>query len=111
MAIAESPATPAPITKTFAGSTVPAAVVSMGKYLGSAFAATRTALYPAMFAMEERVSIDCARVMRGIRSVAKEVIRRAASLSTASGWRVGIIVQRRIAPSRIASTSCMPGEG
>ena len=61
--------------------------------------------------MEERVSIDCARVMRGIRSVAKEVIRRAASLSTASGWREGIRVHRRIAPSRIASTSCAPGGG
>src|SRR4029077_5269667 len=36
VAMACSPATPAPMTNTFAGDTVPAAVVSIGRNLGSA---------------------------------------------------------------------------
>ena len=68
-----SPATPAPMTNTLAGRTVPAAVMSMGKYFGSASAARITALYPAMDAMEERESMACAREIRGIASVENEV--------------------------------------
>ena len=44
VAIACSPATPAPTTSTRAGATVPAAVVSMGKIFGSIPAAMSTAL-------------------------------------------------------------------
>ena len=43
VAIACSPATPAPSTSTFAGRTVPAAVVSIGKNLGSSWAAISAA--------------------------------------------------------------------
>ena len=43
VAIACSPATPAPSTSTFAGRTVPAAVVSIGKKRGSSWAAIRAA--------------------------------------------------------------------
>ena len=44
MAIACRPATPAPTTKTRAGVTVPAAVISIGNIRGSASAASSTAL-------------------------------------------------------------------
>ena len=44
VAIACSPATPAPIINTLAGAIVPAAVVNIGKYLGKAAAAINTAL-------------------------------------------------------------------
>ena len=43
MAMADSPATPAPITSTRAGDMVPAEVVSIGNTLGRASAARRTA--------------------------------------------------------------------
>ena len=43
VAIACSPATPAPSTSTLAGRTVPAAVVSMGKKRGSSWAAISAA--------------------------------------------------------------------
>src|SRR5579883_737100 len=44
VAIACKPATPAPITSTFAGAIVPAAVISIGNMRGRASAAMRTAL-------------------------------------------------------------------
>ena len=44
VAIAWSPATPAPITKTFDGISEPAAVVSMGNSFADSLAATRTDL-------------------------------------------------------------------
>jgi hypothetical protein len=44
VAMAWSPATPAPITRMRAGVRVPAAVVSMGKIFGRVLAAMRTAL-------------------------------------------------------------------
>ena len=44
MAMAESPATPAPTTKTLAEATVPAAVMSIGNMRGKASAASSTAL-------------------------------------------------------------------
>ena len=43
MAIACSPATPAPITNTLAAATVPAAVIIMGNIRGSDAAASTTA--------------------------------------------------------------------
>ena len=44
VAMAESPATPAPTTNTRAEATVPAAVISMGNIRGRVAAATSTAL-------------------------------------------------------------------
>ena len=44
VAMACRPATPAPITKTRAGASVPPAVMSIGNIWGSAFAASSTAL-------------------------------------------------------------------
>src|SRR5437762_3250042 len=60
-----SPATPAPMTNTLAGRTVPAAVISMGKNLPRALAAMRTLLYPAMLAIELSTSMLCARAILG----------------------------------------------
>ena len=44
VAMAWRPATPAPITNTLAGGTMPAAVMNMGKYLLSSAAASSTPL-------------------------------------------------------------------
>ena len=44
VAMACSPATPAPITNTLAGSTIPAAVMSIGKYLREGIGGIITAL-------------------------------------------------------------------
>src|SRR5581483_6912010 len=65
VAIACSPATPAPRTRIFAGGIVPAAVISIGKKRGRRSAAMRAALYPLTVACEDSASIGCARVMRG----------------------------------------------
>ena len=73
MAIACKPATPAPIISTRAGGMVPAAVVIIGNMFGSVGAAINTALYPAMEAIDESASIDCARVMRGTNSMENSV--------------------------------------
>ena len=50
VAIACKPATPAPRTTTWAGVTVPAAVINIGKNLGEISAATSEARYPAQSA-------------------------------------------------------------
>ena len=56
VAIALRPATPPPITKIFAGGNLPAAVIWPVKNLPKWLAAKRTALYPAILAIEERAS-------------------------------------------------------
>ena len=71
VAIACSPATPAPSTSTRAGGTVPAAVMNSGKKRGSRVAASSTQRYPATSACEVSASIDCARLIRGTSSMAK----------------------------------------
>jgi hypothetical protein len=43
--------------KTFAGVTIPAAVISAGNIFGREVAASRTAWYPEMVAMDERASM------------------------------------------------------
>src|SRR5881409_3613952 len=88
VAIACSPATPAPMTSTLAGTTVPAAVTSIGRNFGSRSAARRMALYPETVAWEESASIDWARVMRGIDSMAKAVTPREALDSFPVGERL-----------------------
>ena len=73
VAIAWRPATPAPSTKTCAGVTVPAAVISKGKNLGLNSAPISAALYPAQSACEVSASIDCAREILGTNSIEKAV--------------------------------------
>jgi len=63
---------------TRAGVIVPAAVVNIGHILGSVLAASNTALYPQIVAMEESASMLCARVMRGISSTENDVTPRSA---------------------------------
>lgn len=69
---------PAPATSTFAGGTLPAAVTCPVKNRPNSCAASITARYPAMFAIELSTSIDCAREIRGTESNAKAVTGRAA---------------------------------
>mmetsp|Transcript_64157 Transcript_64157/g.106060 ORF Transcript_64157/g.106060 Transcript_64157/m.106060 type:complete len:286 (-) Transcript_64157:19-876(-) len=105
VAMADNPATPAPITRTFAGFTLPAAVIVCLKYRPKLFAASTTALYPAMLAMELRTSYTWDRVIRGIQSIAKTVIFAFWNFSTSAGFCPGATMQMRIAPSFIRSNS------
>ena len=89
--------------------TVPAAVVSIGKNFGSEFAATSTALYPAMLLCDERESIGCARVTRGIMSMLNAVARFAASARTTSAFVSGWIVATSAEPSRRSPISSVDG--
>src|SRR6266850_5878512 len=89
VAIACKPATPAPMTKTFDGARVPAAVVSMGSNLGSSAAPSSTALYPAIVACDESASMDWARVMRGTNSMAKAVTLLAVNFENNSAFTAG----------------------
>jgi len=77
VAIAWRPATPTPRMSTRDGGTVPAAVTSMGMNLGMAVAPRSAAAYPAAVAWEERASMDWARVVRGMSSIAIGVTPRA----------------------------------
>ena len=109
VAIACRPATPAPITSTLAGATVPAAVISMGKNFGSRSAASSTALYPPTVLCEDKASIDCARVMRGIDSIAKPMIPRSDRRSIPSLSVNGSRKEISATPSGIAATSSALG--
>ena len=91
VAIACSPATPAPSTKTCAGVTVPAAVINSGKKRGDISAPTKTARYPAQSACEVKASIDCAREIRGTSSSEKAV---ACALTAASIESTAVTVER-----------------
>ena len=59
---------------TRAGATVPAAVMNMGNMRGSVSAASSTALYPPMLAIELSASMLCAREIRGISSMANRLM-------------------------------------
>jgi len=72
---------------TLADGMVPAAVINIGKYFPSRLAASNTALYPAMFACDDNASMDCARVMRGTSSMAKELTLPAANVLTMGRFR------------------------
>ena len=97
------------MTSTLAGTTVPAAVTSIGRNFGSRSAARTTALYPETVAWDESASIDCARVMRGIDSIANAVTprepRRSMPSWSVSGWRKPISTW----PSRSLPTSSSLG--
>lgn len=56
VAIADKPATPPPITSTLAGGNLPAAVIYPVKNLPKCPAASITALYPAIFAIDDNAS-------------------------------------------------------
>ena len=112
MAIACSPATPTPSTTTFAGGTVPAAVIASGKNRGSRIAASSTARYPAASAWLESTSIACAREERGscskasgTRPASASAARRSPSVAPA---RPSVIVPGRSAVTRSAGsgTTC-----
>ena len=95
---AASPATPAPTTRTLAGGTLPAAVTWPVNRLPNSWAASMTARYPAMLAIELSTSRDCAREMRGTASMARTVMFRAASRATRSGSMAGLTRLARISP-------------
>ena len=96
-------------TSTLAGATVPAAVISMGKNFGSRSAASSTALYPPTVLCEDKASIDCARVMRGIDSIAKPTIPRSDRRSIPSLSVNGSRKEISATPSGIAATSSAVG--
>lgn len=107
--IAASPATPAPAISTLAGGTLPAAVTWPVKKRPNTWAASITARYPAMLAMELSTSRDCAREMRGTASIARTVIGRAESASTRSGLKAGASRETRVSPSWVCSISAASG--
>ena len=107
--IAESPATPAPHTSTFAGGTFPAAVTWPVKNRPNSCAASITARYPAMLAIEDNTSNDCAREIRGTASIDNAVIGRFASTSTISGCNRGANSATNVAPGFIRSNSPSAG--
>ena len=72
-----------------AGGIDPAAVIIMGKIFSRWSAAMITALYPARVAWEDNESMLWARVIRGMNSMAKTVILRAARVFTTSGLAKG----------------------
>ena len=69
VAIACKPATPTPSIITFAGFTLPAAVIIIGKAFPNCSAASITLLYPAKLAWDDRTSILCALLILGINSI------------------------------------------
>src|SRR5690606_35945675 len=74
VAIACNPATPEPITSTFAGGTVPAAVINIGKKRGRLAAAKSTALYPETVLILESTSMLWALEILGMESILNKVI-------------------------------------
>ena len=86
--------------KTRAGEMVPAAVISIGNIRGSAFAASRTPLYPAIVAIDESASMLCARVMRGISSIENSVAPVGARSRMACGAPSGSANPMTVCPER-----------
>ena len=62
-----------------------------------------------MFAIELSTSSDCAREMRGTMSMAMPVTPCAASLSTSSGCRAGLMRLTSVAPLRSMAISSSDG--
>ncbi len=88
---------------------MPAAVTCPVKKRPKTWAASITARYPAMFAIELRTSIDCAREIRGTASRASTVTPRAASCSSRSGRWAGEIRATSVAPLRSLAISSVDG--
>src|SRR5690554_6715476 len=74
VAIACNPATPAPITSTFAGGTVPAAVINIGKKRGRVAAAKSAALYAETVLMMESTYVLWALAVLGLVCILARVI-------------------------------------
>jgi hypothetical protein len=74
-----------------------------------ACADSTTARYPAMLAIDESTSRDCAREMRGTASIASTVIGRVASFSSSSGFSAGEIRPTTVAWSASAAISASSG--
>ena len=87
---------------------VPAAVVIIGKIRGEVSAASSTALYPQTVPMEERASMLCARVVRGMSSTEKLVTPARAISRTTSAEPKGRKKPIRIWPLRIIAKSACP---
>mmetsp|Transcript_30675 Transcript_30675/g.60734 ORF Transcript_30675/g.60734 Transcript_30675/m.60734 type:complete len:228 (-) Transcript_30675:528-1211(-) len=103
--IAARPATPAPSTRTLAGATFPAAVICPAKKRGNSCEASTMALYPAMFACEERISYVCARDnMRGTQSRASTLVFCAVRLLYSSVLMAGDIIEMRVFPATLSSS-------
>lgn len=72
-------------------------------------AASITARYPAMFAIELSTSIDCAREIRGTASSDSAVTWRAVSAASRSGRWAGASRPTRVAPSPSRAISSVDG--
>ena len=81
----------------------------MGKMRGSSSPASSTALYPAMVAIEDSASMACARVVRGISSMAKAVKPAPTSGSMAAGSSSGLRKPTTTAPFFNCARSCAGG--
>ena len=108
MPMADSPATPAPITITVAGGIFPAAVIWPVKKRPKCCPASITARYPAMLDIEDSASIFCAREMRGTASMASTVAPRAATCSSNARFCAGQKKLMRVLPVVSRSASCSP---
>jgi len=98
-------------TKTLAAVMVPAAVINIGKIFGSERAASSTASYPEIVAMEERASILWARVIRGISSMARKVTPAAARSEPSLAAVSGSPNPMTVCPRRRSERSARPASG
>jgi hypothetical protein len=87
---------------------VPAAVVSIGKSRGSVSAAMTTALYPQIVPMDDSASMLCARVVRGMSSMEKDVTPVAASFWSVSSGAKGRRKPIRYWSGRTSDKSASP---
>ncbi len=109
VAIACSPATPAPSTNARAGAIVPAAVVSIGRNFTSSAAPMSAALYPATVLCDESTSIDCAFVMRGTFSSESALMERFCSAAANSPALAGCMRATSRLPSLSRGTCSIDG--
>ena len=91
--------------------TVPAAVISIGKIFGSDIAASNTARYPAMVAIDDSASMLCARVMRGINSIERKESPARARSDTSRGEVSGSPNPITVWPGRNSARSARPASG
>ena len=90
VAIACRPATPTPMTKHLRRRTVPAAVIIIGKARPIFRGGVDHRLVAGKIGLARQHVHDCARVMRGINSIAKAVTPASAMAATAQRPAVGI---------------------
>ena len=111
VAIAAKPATPPPMTKILAGGSFPAAVICPVKNLPKFSAAIMTALYPAIFAIDDKASKVWALVILGIWSIANDVIPLWRILSTKSLFCPGYRNEIKVEPYLMWLISWSPKVG